>query len=87
MEWNDKIVMAKLLNNMKYKEAVELMKSNERNIDAQAVDMFITGFCLANAELLIPILPILERYISSDSISWRGRMRIALAIQQCEKLK
>ena len=45
MEWNDKIQMAKLLNNGKYAEAVEFIKDKE--IDAQAMDIFITGFDLS----------------------------------------
>lgn len=68
-------------------EAVELINAHNDNVDAQDVDIFISGFSLVYAELLNPISPILERYLSSSAISWQGRMRIALAIQQCKKLK
>lgn len=81
MEWDVKFVLAKLLNDMKYKEAVELINAHKDNVDAQDVDIFISGFSLVYSELLNPILPILERYLSSSAISWQGRMRIALAIQ------
>lgn len=87
MEWDVKFVLAKLLNDMKYKEAVELINAHNDNVDAHDVDIFISGFSLVYSELLNPILPILERYLSSSAISWQGRMRIALAIQQCKKLK
>lgn len=68
-------------------EAVELINAHNDNVDAQDVDIFISGFSLVYSELLNPILPILERCLSSSAISWQGRMRIALAIQQCKKLK
>ncbi len=87
MTWEDKVKLSNLLNNKRYKEAVNLMESNKDNIDAQSVDIFIFGFCLIYAELLTPILPILQRYIAFEGISFQGRMRIALAIEQCKKLK
>lgn len=87
MEWDVKFVLAKLLNDMKYKEAVELINAHNDNVDAQDVDIFISGFSLVYSELLNPILPILERYLSSSAISWQGRMRIALAIQHARNLK
>lgn len=65
MEWDVKFVLAKLLNDMKYKEAVELINAHNDNVDAQDVDIFISGFSLVYAELLNPISPILERYLSS----------------------
>ena len=52
MEWDVKFVLAKLLNDMKYKEAVELINAHNDNVDAQDVDIFISGFSLVYAELL-----------------------------------
>ena len=49
MEWNDKIEMANQLNNGKYAEVVEFIKDKE--MDAQAMDMFITGFDLSHMML------------------------------------
>lgn len=46
MEWDVKFVLAKLLNDMKYKEAVELINAHNDNVDAQDVDIFISGFSL-----------------------------------------
>jgi hypothetical protein len=40
MEWDVKFVLAKLLNDMKYKEAVELINAHNDNVDAQDVDIF-----------------------------------------------
>ena len=87
MTWEDKITLSNLLNNKRYKEAVNLMEANKDNIDAQSVDIFISGFCLVHVELLLPIIPILERYIAAKGISFQGKIRISLAIEQCKKLK
>ena len=64
MEWDVKFVLAKLLNDMKYKEAVELINAHNDNVDAQDVDIFISGFSLVYSELLNPILPI---FVVSDN--------------------
>ena len=48
MEWNEKVSLAKLLDNDKYAEAVDFIKG--KDIDAQAMDMFITGFDLTKVE-------------------------------------
>ena len=44
MQWNDKIELCTLLNNGNYAEAVEFIRN--KDIDPQAMDMFITGFDL-----------------------------------------
>lgn len=54
MKWEDKIQMISLLNEEKYKEAVDLL-SKERDWDDQAIDMFVTGFDLTHRELIEPI--------------------------------
>lgn len=54
MSWEDKCKMVSLLNEGKYKEAVDLF-SNEQDWDDQAVDMFVTGFDLTQRELIRPI--------------------------------
>lgn len=62
MVWDDKVELAKLLNNDKYAEAVDFIKG--KDIDAQAMDMFITGFDLAKIELLQPIKDVILSYDS-----------------------
>lgn len=74
MEWNDKVELAKLLNNDKYAEAVDFIKG--KDIDAQAMDMFITGFDLTKVELLQPIKDVILSYdsqlLSLRSALWLG---------------
>ena len=87
MDWDKKAKLANLLNEEKYEEAVELIKANENDIDAQSVDILISGFCLVQADLLKPILPILERYVGFEGIPCVSRFRIALAMDKCKQLK
>ena len=54
MKWEDKIQMVQLLNEGKYKEAVDLL-AKEQDWDDQAIDMFVTGFDLTQRELIEPI--------------------------------
>lgn len=84
MEWNEKVKLSILLNDEKYESAVELIKANEDDIDVQSVDILISGFCLVHANLLKPILPILERYVAFEGIPYSSRFRIALAIDKCK---
>jgi hypothetical protein len=76
MEWNDKIEMAKLLNNGNYAEAVEFIKDKE--MDAQAMDMFITGFNLSQWKLLEPIRNLILSY-DSGVLDFRSALRLELA--------
>lgn len=82
MEWNDKIQMAKLLNNGKYAEAVEFIKDKE--IDTQAMDMFITGFDLTQCALLEPIRNFILSY-DSGGLSWRSSLRLEFAKEELLK--
>ena len=76
MEWNDKVEMAKLLNNDKYAEAVDFIKG--KDMDAQAMDMFITGFDLAKIELLQPIKDVILSY-DSQLLDFRSTIRLETA--------
>ena len=76
MKWNDKIQMAKLLNNGKYAEAVEFIK--DKDIDAQAMDMFITGFDLNQCTLLEPIRSLILSY-NTEVLDYPSSFRIELA--------
>ena len=82
MEWNDKIQMTELLNNGKYAETVEFIKDKE--IDAQAMDMFITGFDLSQYALLEPIRDFILSY-DSRVLDWRSSFRLALAKERLLK--
>ena len=76
MEWNDKIEMANQLNNGKYAEVVEFIKDKE--MDAQAMDMFITGFDLSQWKLLEPIKSLILSY-DSGMLDFRSALRMELA--------
>ena len=82
MEWNDKIEMAKLLNNGNYAEAVEFIKDKE--IDAQAMDMFITGFDLNQWKLLEPIRNLILSY-DSGTLDFRSALRLTFAKEKLLK--
>lgn len=81
MTWDDKIEMAKLLNNGKYEEAVEFF-GKEQDWDAQAVDMFVTGFDLLKCELLLPIK---ERIINAEPSDFRTAFRLSFIRSELEK--
>ena len=82
MEWNDKIQMAELLNNGKYAETVEFIKDKE--MDAQAMDMFITGFDLSQCVLLEPIRSLILSY-ESGMLDFRSALRMELAKEELLK--
>lgn len=63
MEWNDKIELCTLLNNGNYAESAEFIRN--KDIDPQAMDMFITGFDLTKFQMLQPIKDIILSYDSS----------------------
>lgn len=75
MEWEDKTEMARLLNNGMYKEAVDFISDKE--MDNQAVDMFLTGFNLTNIELLRPIKELFAN-INSGHFSFRSGIRLEI---------
>ena len=82
MEWNDKIEMANQLNNGKYAEVVEFIKDKE--MDAQAMDMFITGFDLSQWKLLEPIKSLILSY-DSGMLDFRSALRMELAKEELLK--
>lgn len=75
MEWNDKIELCTLLNNGNYAEAVEFIKN--KDIDPQAIDMFITGFDLTKFQILQPIKDMILSYDSSK-LDWGSSLRLEL---------
>ena len=82
MEWNDKIEMAKLLNNGNYAEAVEFIK--DKDMDAQAMDMFFTGFDLSQWKLLEPIRSFILSY-DSGMLDFRSALRMTFAKEELLK--
>ena len=75
MEWNEKKELCTLLNNGEYADAVEFIRNKE--IDPQAMDMFITGFDLTMYQILKPIKDIILSYDGSK-LDWRSKFRLEL---------
>lgn len=82
MEWNDKIEMANQLNNGKYAEAVDFIK--DKDMDAQAMDIFITGFDLSQWKLLEPIRNLILSY-DSGMLDFRSALRMKLSKEELLK--
>lgn len=82
MEWNDKIELCTLLNNENYAESVEFISN--KDIDPQAMDMFITGFDLTKFQMLQPIKDIILSYDSSK-LDWRSSFRLELLKEELLK--
>ena len=82
MEWKDKIELCTLLNNENYAEAVEFI--SHKDIDPQAMDMFITGFDLRKFQMLQPIKDIILSYDSSK-LDWRSSFRLELLKEELLK--
>ena len=53
MTWDEKVEMVKFLNDGNYENAVSYI--SEKEVDNQAMDMFVTGFDLTKMDLLNPI--------------------------------
>lgn len=82
MTWDEKVEMVGLLNNGQYKEAVEYIRNKE--IDPQAMDMFVTGFDITEYELLRPIEDVITSY-DSNSLDWRSGVRLETMKQFLKK--
>lgn len=83
MTWDEKVEMVGLLNNGQYTEAVDYVRGKE--IDPQAMDMFVTGFDITEYELLRPIEDIITSY-DPNSLDWRSEVRLEI-MKQCLKKK
>ena len=82
MEWDDKIEMARLMNNGLYKEVVEFIK--DKPMDPQAMDMFLTGFDLSYMDLIKPIKDLFLN-CDSGSFSFRSALRLELIKEHFKK--
>lgn len=77
MEWERKVEMVRFLNNAKYEEAVNIL-ANEKDWDAQTIDMFANGFDISRTALLEPIRRRVLDTRVSENMSWRSRIRWAM---------
>lgn len=78
MEWDDKVEMVKFLNDGDYEKAVSFF--SEKEVDPQAMDMFVTGFDLKYMMLLKPIKDLLIKFDSSK-LDFRSGLRLELIKQ------
>ncbi len=73
MTWDEKVVMVKLLNDGDYEDAVSYISQKE--VDNQAMDMFVTGFSLTKMELLNPIKEFIMNF-DSALLDFRSGLRL-----------
>lgn len=73
MTWDEKIEMVKFLNNGEYEQAVSYISGKE--VDNQAMDMFVTGFDLTKMELLKPLKDFIINF-DSGLLDFRSGLRL-----------
>lgn len=73
MTWDEKVVMVKLLNDGDYEDAVSYI--SEKEVDNQAMDMFVTGFDLTKMELLKPLKDFIMNF-DSGLLDFRSGLRL-----------
>lgn len=73
MTWDEKIEMVKFLNNGEYEQAVSYISKKE--VDNQAMDMFVTGFDLTKMNLLNPIKELIMNF-DSGLLGFRSGLRL-----------
>lgn len=73
MTWDEKVVMVKLLNDGDYEDAVSYI--SEKEVDNQAMDMFVTGFDLTKMEFLKPLKDFIMNF-DSGLLDFRSGLRL-----------
>ena len=73
MTWEDKVEMVKFLNDGNYENAVSYI--SEKEVDNQAMDMFVTGFDLTKMDLLNPIKDFVMNF-DSGLLDFRSGLRL-----------
>ena len=78
MTWYEKVEMVALLNLNNYEDAVSYISKKE--VDSQAMDMFVTGFDLTKMNLLNPIKELIMNF-NSGLPSFRSNLRLEIMKQ------
>ena len=73
MTWDEKAIMVRLLNDGDYKAAVDYLST--KDVDNQAMDMFVTGFSLTEMELLNPVKDLIMNF-DSNNLDLRSGIRL-----------
>lgn len=82
MTWDEKVEMVNLLNDGNYEEAVSYISKKE--VDSQAMDMFVTGFNLTKMNLLNPIKELIMNF-DSGLLDFRSGLRLEIMKQHFEE--
>lgn len=75
MTWEEKVEMVKYLNDGEYENAVTYISGKE--VDNQAMDMFVTGFSLTKMGLLNPIKELIMNF-DSGLLDFRSGLRLEI---------
>ena len=73
MTWDEKVIMVRLLNDGDYKASVDYLST--KDVDNQAMDMFVTGFSLTEMELLNPVKDLIMNF-DSNNLDLRTGIRL-----------
>ena len=73
MTWEEKVEMVNFLNDGNYENAVSYI--SEKEVDNQAMDMFVTGFDLTKMDLLNPIKDFVMNF-DSGLLDFRSGLRL-----------
>lgn len=84
MTWEEKCVLVELLNEGDYEGAVSYI--SEKEVDNQAMDMFITGFDLTKMHLIGPIKDLILNF-DSEPLDWRSTFRLEILKDYANKLR
>ena len=82
MTWEEKVEMVKYLNDEEYENAVTYIYGKE--VDNQAMDMFVTGFSLTKMELLNPIKELIINF-DSGLLDFRSGLILEIMKQYFEE--
>ena len=82
MTWYEKVEMVALLDLNNYENAVSYISKKE--VDSQAMEMFVTGFDLTKMNLLNPIKELIMNF-DSGLLDFRSGLRLKIMKQHFEE--
>lgn len=87
MEWDKKVKMVEHFNNGEYKEGIDVFLASKDNLDAQAIDMFVTGMSLREEHIKLaePCVDVLKECFISKPLSLICAVRVGAIINYFDK--